>query len=966
MTLTPAVPSLPTARLLVLLLLALFASACQDHRLLRPADPQANVAPGVARCELNFSDDEVRAELAGLLASVVSLESAGVLNAGQARALRNHLANAGARLAPADYCAVRAQLAAFREQLENLAADGVLAEDQVRPLIRVVNRLLNDRPPELSVDPTLMPVAPTVAGIRGGPARPLARFVSTTGRVVDFVANELYLMTDDAGARDAFLGRWGGTILLTLDFHSIGATTPPVYLVQIDPSGADVDGLAERWAASAGLNGENYVSSTAGLQLLAAAVEEAADRGLKVGMNFMLESAAYSDRSTTDGLSATMTAPDGSPYSPNAFTWPYMNRGSPQNIGTAEAWRVMDAMGRFANRVRIGVADGGFRPNDDFPDVWSIAGALRTPNPDPGNCGSDGPPTLGCVWHGTNVVMAGMAQADNGFGAAGPAGPVAEAVLLQSPSMDFIAFMEYILDHIPTALGSGNRIINISASSALPSEWCLLAVVGLPLCETLHGITSAFRAAGILVVAAAGNNGHDVDMTRVFGVWPFEFTEESDLIIPCELTTVLCVGGLGWNGTGKHGSSNWGSDRTSLNTVRMFGPFDVWSVADAVAADEMNTTPNGDAGIISGTSYAAPYVAGVAGLVWAANPGLHATQVEQLLLSNAHTHSTDPRVPRWVNALGAVRQAVGGNTPPFVSIISPLDGSRHPRGRVMIEFAADVEDLDGDAVNVTWRSDRDGVIGTGHTLRRNDLSFGTHVVTATASDGVFSTESGSVAFEVFNEFPTLELITPRPWQYFCVGQTVSFLANATDLNNPPAFDVPEANITWHLGSRSGPVFGTGSSASHTFDVAGEHQFHVSAQDIGGLYASETAMIRMRDCDGLVPTATILEPAADTPYGDSDWTFDGFDASRGEWYKDVTLRGEGMDPEDGVLTGAALTWSLRLDNGSWSTLGTGADLNVRLYSAECTGRWHTVRLLAADSDGNTSAAALRRIHIWTLC
>jgi serine protease len=944
-----------------ILLLALLLGACKDDSMLRPVDSQASVSPGMQRCELNFTEQEVRAEVSTLLAGVASLEAAGALNKGQANALTNHLENALDSLADGKYCPARAQLRAFREQLENLVSD----DELTRPLVRIVNRLLNDRPPELIVDPSLVPVAPTVAGIDGGPARPLARFVHTTGRVVDFVANELYLMTDDAGARDAFVSRWNGTILLSMDFSSIGATTPPVYLVRIDPGDADVDGLPERWAASAGLNGENYVSSTAGLQLLAAAVEEAADRGLKVGLNFMLESAVFSDRSTMESASAAGTGPGGMPYSPNAFTWPYMSRGSPQNIGTAEAWRVLDAMGRFSNRVRIGVADGGFRPNDDFPDVWSIAGALRTENPDPGNCGSEGAPTPGCVWHGTHVVMAGMAQADNGFGAAGPAGPVAEAVMLQSPSMDFIAFMDYILTHIPTALGAGNRIINISASSALPSEWCLLAAVGLPICETLHGITTAFRVAGILVVAAAGNQGHNVDATRVFGVWPFEFTEESDLIIPCELTTVLCVGGLGWNNTRRHGNSNWGSDRTSLNTVRMFGPFDVWSVADAVAADETNATPNGEAGIVSGTSYASPYVAGVAGLVWAANPALTATQVENILINTAHTSSGDVRVPRWINALGAVRQAVGGNTPPFIRIISPLDGSRHPRGRVMVDLAADVEDLEGDAVSVTWRSDRDGVIGTGHSIRRNDLSFGTHIVTATASDGTFSTESRSVTFEVFNEFPVVEIIAPTTSQ-FCTGQTVSFRALATDLNNPPGFDVPESNITWHLESAGHPAFGVGSEVTATFDTRGIKRVIVQARDVGGLGSSDERLVSIRDdCAGLPPTATILQPAADTPPNDPNWTLDGFDADAGMWYKDVTLRGEGHDPEDGVLTGSSLQWSLLTGPSTWTPLGEGSLLSVRLFAAECTGQWHTIRLVVTDSDGNRGTA-VRRVHIWSLC
>ena len=59
-----------------------------------------------------------------------------------------------------------------------------------------------------------------------------------------------------------------------------------------------------------------------------------------------------------------------------------MSRGSAQDIGTAEAWRVLDARGRLTARVRIGVADGGFRPNADFPATALVfpGAGVRIPN----------------------------------------------------------------------------------------------------------------------------------------------------------------------------------------------------------------------------------------------------------------------------------------------------------------------------------------------------------------------------------------------------------------------------------------------------------------------------------------------------------------------------------------------------------------------------------------------------------
>jgi serine protease len=952
--------------LVSLLVLAPAATACLDERN-APLSPTTESAASIVRtdterCAMSASDAEVRAELEALLAEVGKLEASGALNAGQARALTNHLRNALADLERGQHCPARAQLEAFRRQLESFVRSRALEAAQARPLIRTVNDLLNDRV-ELRVDGAAAPVAPSIAGLGGGAPRPLARFVNADGRAADFVENELYLMTDDGAALQSFLGRWNGSVLATLDFRSVGVSgTPPVHLVRVDASRASTNGLAERWARSAGLSGENVVSSEAALRLLAAALEETVERGLTVGVNFLLESADFAERTTTDAASAV----SGAGYTPNAFAWPYMSRGSAQDIGTAEAWRVLDAMGRFTNRVHIGVADGGFRPNADFPAARRIVptGGLRIPNPDPGNCGSSGPPTPTCVWHGTHVVMAGMARADNAFGAAGPASPVADLVMLQSPSADFFAVMDYILTSVPSALSTGPRIINISASTSLPTELCLLAIVGLPVCEALHAVAAGFRAAGILVVAAAGNQGRDVDETKRFGIWPFEFTEEAELTIPCELTTVLCVGGLDWDATRKHPNSNWGSNTGSPNTVRMFGPFDVWSVADAVAADEASAAPDARAGLISGTSFATPYVAGVAALVWAANPALGAGGVESILLSTAHTASGDRRVPRWVNALAAVQRAVGGDTPPWIRIVGPADGSRHPRGRVMVELAADVEDLEGDAITVRWESSQDGFLGTGAILRRNDLSFGAHRITATATARGLSA-SDAIDIDIFNEPPTVEIVAPSLFDPFCVGQPVAFSANVTDLNNPPSFTLPDGSISWHIGT-GGPAFATGREATRAFDAPGDYRFEVRAVDDGGLSALRWSRLIIRDCAGLPPTALILEPDRDIPLNDPAGVFDGFDAASGLWYKDVRLRGSASDPEDGALTGASLVWSREVTSGTWSTLGTGGDLTVRLFSESCFGQEHTIRLVATDSDGNPSAPALRRITIWTLC
>lgn len=78
---------------------------------------------------------------------------------------------------------------------------------------------------------------------------------------------------------------------------------------------------------------------------------------------------------------------------------------------------------------------------------------------------------------------------------------------------------------------------------------------------------------------------------------------------------------------------------------------------------------------ISGNTFAVPFAAGTAALIWAANPDLSAAKVKQILLDTAHS-SPDPDVPRYVNALGAVRESLvrTGHDRIAMEIISPDDG----------------------------------------------------------------------------------------------------------------------------------------------------------------------------------------------------------------------------------------------------------------------------------------------------
>jgi hypothetical protein len=97
------------------------------------------------------------------------------------------------------------------------------------------------------------------------------------------------------------------------------------------------------------------------------------------------------------------------------------------------------------------------------------------------------------------------------------------------------------------------------------------------------------------------------------------------------------------------------------------------------------------------------------------------------------------------------------NHAPAVAILSPAPGELY-FGAQSIVFEANANDLDDGALsgtNVVWRSDRDGLLGTGPMLLRDvsTLSEGAHVVTVTAIDSGGLTNTATVNVNIAHEEP---------------------------------------------------------------------------------------------------------------------------------------------------------------------------------------------------------------------
>lgn len=769
------------------------------------------------------------------------------------------------------------------------------------------------------VDETIDVSPATIPGIGGGDPRPLAAVVNDDGFRSLFVENELVIVTDDLTMLNDFLNRWGGTLVRSIDPSDAGINNvPSIHLVRLDTTGVSADDLADDLRALSDVAwGQFDVSSQDGLGLMAVAAAEAAG-GLPVDLNWVAEAATLDQRQISESAGGP------SLWSPNPFDWAYMNRGSNQDMGVADAWRALQAAGKLDNKVKVAILDGGFSPNPDFPAGYEMNGPTGVPNPASCTAGSS------CPWHGTVVTAAAMGVIDNGFGVAGPAGPVADAVLTQSPSLDIFEILEYVFISIPSTAITPPTVLNISAGFGIPSELCLTGI-----CLAMDSLTSGVRALGVLFFAAAGNDKTDVDAERCIDLLVREVCYEKTTHIPCELAFVICVGGLDWDSTSRRSASNYGTD----GSVDIFGPMVQFS------------TPTPDSGIkrdSCGTSCASPFVAGVAALIKAANPGLSAGDIEDIMMNTAHDNSTDSTVSRWVNAYAAVIQALGGNQPPELSI--QFSSGTGPGG-IPISLSALVTDPEdrpflGDPYNglpaVNWTSSLDGNIGTGPNPPDVTLSYGTHIITATATDSGGSVIADTRTLTLVNYAPEVDIISPLNGAAFAEGQSVQLRGGSVDLNRV-SNKLNDPEVQWFRAPQNNPANRTLIGAGHlltTSFVQGDYVLTFVGTDDQNVSDEESVSITVGPPPvDFPPLVTITAPPPPQPNQGPCPTFG------------VTFTGTASDPEDGNLTGGSLVW-MQHYNGVNTPLGTGTSITVYSFPGVPANTGFTVSLTATDSNNGT--------------
>ncbi|PBC79777.1 type VII secretion-associated serine protease mycosin [Streptomyces sp. TLI_235] len=278
-----------------------------------------------------------------------------------------------------------------------------------------------------------------------------------------------------------------------------------------------------------------------------------------------------------------------------------------QRVLLSELWKdgrtgkfVKDAGGHAkGTAVKVAVIDTGVDDrNPQLQGKVENGGSLLTDK----QTNQKGEGTTDTVGHGTKVAGIIAAKPVAGTGFVGLA-PDATILSIKQNDDQGSGSVQSLIDAINQAVASHADVINISQDVRAEGDTSTF-----PLKDQLQTAVENADAKGVVIVASSGNDGREADT------------------YPAAFDTVLAVGA---------------SDRN--NERAPFSEYGLFVDIAAPGVDMLSTVPAGGQCVDNGTSFSAPYVAGVAALLKGAHPDWSAAQIR------ARIEQTAQRTQRGAN-----------------------------------------------------------------------------------------------------------------------------------------------------------------------------------------------------------------------------------------------------------------------------------------------------------------------------
>jgi hypothetical protein len=460
-----------------------------------------------------------------------------------------------------------------------------------------------------------------------GRQRPVGAVAAPGRRPTLFVANEVLIDARDRDLVERLTREHGAEAIRPRPLppspidrvRDVSIDAMPVAArVRFPPEFALPDAAARVAGAMRGPVRETTITSAQAASVAALVLEHAA-AGHPIALNLFGVPAALPLASAQEGGGS------------NPFTWPVFAG----HTRVVEAWQLIEsyrALRSGSGPVWIAILDGGFwldaagapgvpagQTASDFGggvlQINLMDESARAGGTNPNKCsgGSD------CPWHGNGVASAAAARVGNSVGAAGTGGTVAQPAFFRSDLS-----VDQILRCLQFCTAWGLDVVNMSFS--------IEPFLGFPFNFQPWDETFQFAADhGVIVIASAGNDG--------------ERLPDNDYRPATRTPGVITVGALAPDNSAA-GYSNYGP------SVSIWAPGLV-----PVAPDPDN--PNGSDG--SGTSIAAPFVAGVVAMLRFVNDALGSAPVRDLLVNTGWPGAG--HVSRGIDAAAAVFAAMGNQLP---------------------------------------------------------------------------------------------------------------------------------------------------------------------------------------------------------------------------------------------------------------------------------------------------------------